>query len=723
MMRRAAFGTALFIAIGAVLIGMARAADEGPDPQQENVLIAADQVTYDEQLGVVVARGNVEIAQAGRVLMADTVTYNQRDDLMTATGDITLLEPTGEVAFADYIQLSDQMKEGVLHDLKLLLTDKSRMAAASARRTGGKRTEMDRAVYSPCNLCIDNPKRAPLWQIKAMRVIHDQEAQDVAYYDAWMEIFGIPVLYTPYFQHPDPTVDRRSGFLAPEYGTSSSLGLELTTPYYWNIAPHRDATIEPRFTSEEGVVLGGEYRERMASGSATTEASLTYTDKRDDDGVEIDGSEFRGHIFSHGDFDLNPVWRWGYQLERATDDTYLSRYRIASNDTLITQPYVEGFNGNNYFAGNAFLFQGLDEGDDQDQIPIVLPMLEFSHVGEPGWAGSTKTFDANVLLLQRIDGTDSRRVSVEGGWHLPATSPGGHVWRMSLTMRGDVYHTNNVVNPRDPRTETNSGITGRLRPEAMLEWRYPLIRQSGTVRHVLEPVVQGIVSPYGGNPVEIPNEDSQDFEFNDTNLFSNSRFTGLDRLESGPRVNYGLRYGAYGVSGGRTTALIGQSARLKDDDTFGPGSGLEDQFSDYVGRLLVAPSDHLSLAYRFRLDRVTVQARRNEIDLSGGVKLLRLNIGYALLEEQLSESDTTGFANREEIVGSFVSRFSEFWRANGSIRRDLTGSGQTLSWSSGLTYEDECIVFVTNYGRTFTRDRDVEPDTTLLFKVQFKHLG
>ena len=117
MMRRAAFGTALFIAIGAGLIGMARAADEGPDPQQENVLIAADQVTYDEQLGVVVARGNVEIAQAGRVLMADTVTYNQRDDLMTATGDITLLEPTGEVAFADYIQLSDQMKEGVLHDL------------------------------------------------------------------------------------------------------------------------------------------------------------------------------------------------------------------------------------------------------------------------------------------------------------------------------------------------------------------------------------------------------------------------------------------------------------------------------------------------------------------------------------------------------------------------------------------------------------------------------
>jgi LPS-assembly protein len=724
MLRRFALA---FLASAALLLGTAQAqtltqdlqADEAGQP----VMMRADRLTYDESLGVATATGNVEISQGGRLLIADTVSYNENHDVVTASGNVTLMEPTGEVMFADYLELTDEMHEGVIRNIRLRLSADARLAANWARRSGGNRTEMSKAVFSPCKLCPLHPEEPPLWQIKAVRVVHDQETRDVAYYDAWLEMFGIPVAYTPYFEHPDPTVKRRSGFLAPTYGSSSTLGMQLTTPYYWAIAPHRDVTLKPTFTSDEGIVWGGEYRERTHTGSYSLDGSVTYGNERDDEGNETGDKALRGHLFSNARFSLDPIWNYGYEFERASDDTYLSFYRISSKDTLTTHPYVEGINGRNYAAGNAYFFQGLEAEDEQDKIPFVLPLLDFNHVGEPGAFGAFPTLDANFMTLHRTDGADSRRLSLEGGWHLPYIGRSGSVYRLSATLRGDAYHVNNVDPAGTARTTRARGLTGRLRPEVIAEWRLPLIRRTGGIRQLVEPVVQGIVSPYGGNPGEIPNEDSQDFEFDDTKLFSNNRFTGLDRVESGPRVNYGLRFGFFGSGGGRTQGMIGQSARLKEDDTFNKGSGLEEKFSDFVGRIRVSPAEVFDLAYRFRLARQNFAARRNEIDLAAGPKAVRFNIGYALLEDQVPESDTTAFANREEVAAAVEVRITSFWRINAATRRDLTGSGGTINWNTGVTYEDECFLFTTTLNKNFTRDRDVQPETNLLFTVRFKHLG
>src|SRR3546814_15358023 len=94
---------------------------------------------------------------------------------------------------------------------------------------------MRRAVYSPCDLCKENPDRPPLWQLKAERVVHDQKAQEVRYNNVFLEMWGVPVLYSPYFQHPDPTVKRRSGFLPPLFGTMGEVGEFLRVPYYIEI--------------------------------------------------------------------------------------------------------------------------------------------------------------------------------------------------------------------------------------------------------------------------------------------------------------------------------------------------------------------------------------------------------------------------------------------------------------------------------------------------------
>ncbi len=643
--------SALFAAVEAV---SPVRADQGIDPAQPAVLIA-DHVERNDELGITTASGNVELAQGARLVIADSITYSERDNVVSASGNVTLLEPSGDVIFADYAELKDDLREGVISQFRARLTDGARLAANGARRSGGNRTVMSGAVYSPCELCRTDRERAPLWQVKAKKVVHDEVSHDIAYYDAWLEMFGIPVLYTPYFEHADPTVKRRTGFLAPIYGNSSTLGNTLTTPYYIVLEPWRDLTIEPTITTNEGAVLGLQFRELTSNGGFQFSGSITRPNTQDPEfGTELGDEIIRGHIVGTGEFEIDPVWSAGFQLERASDATYLNRYSVPGLNgrrTLATRPFVEGIDDRNYAAATGYYFQGLDEGDAQSRIPFVMPLIDVNLVGEPGRLGDYLTLDANGLILNRRDGADSRRLSLTGGWHLPHVSEGGHVYEVAASLRGDFYHVGNVADPDDARIVEN-GVTGRLVPSVSLEWRYPLIARYGEVRAVIEPIVQAIASPYGGNPESIPNEDSEDLEFDDANVFSSNRFTGFDRIEVGPRVNYGMRFGAYGTSGMRTTVLLGQTARVKEDDALTRESGLDRHFSDYVGRFYFSPGPYLDLGYRFRLDGEDLSARRSELDIVGGPDFLRLSLSYLQVAEQTSEENARRRGKATDVVGN-----------------------------------------------------------------------
>jgi LPS-assembly protein len=705
----------LLAALGPVFAGPGTALAD----TQDDVLFSADALTHDQELGTVQATGNVEISSGDRILRADSVSYNQRTEVVSASGNVAILEPTGEVLFVNYAELNDGLKTGFVKSLRLLLTDKSRFAAASAVRENGNTTRMSRAVYSACKLCPKNPDRAPLWQIKAVEVIHNQKAQRIDYKDAFLEVYGVPILYTPFFSHPDPTVKAKTGLLAPRYGTSTELGGRVDLPYYIRLSEHQDATITPIITTAEGLIIDAEYRQKTLTGEWSFDGSITRTDERDSLNSKTGRKVVRGHAYLNGGFQLNPIWRWGMTARRTTDDTYLRRYSISSTDNLTSNLFLEGFNGPHYAAANAYAFQGLRVNDDPGETPTVLPALDYSWHGRPGEDGDRLTFDANMLSLYRSDGQDTRRLSLTGSWERPIITDGGSLLNFSALLRGDGYHVSSMPDPSTPGT-TNDGVRGRLLTQAAVDWRLPFVRQEGSVRQVIEPIAMAILAPYGGNPTGIPNEDSLSFEFDDTNLLSRNRFPGLDKWEGGPRANFGFRMGVYGASGGYTTAMLGQSWRLKADSTFGDRTGLEDKRSDYVARVLVSPSKYLDYVHRVRLDRDSFTIRRNEFNLSLGPDAYRLNLGYLSLSQELSAND---LASREELRLSGSAELTKFWSMTAHSRRDLTTDGGSINHGLGLTYEDECVVFSSQYDRTFTVDRDVRPASTIYFKVSLKHLG
>ncbi len=688
--------------------------------QDNPALISADQVTFDEKLNIVTASGNVEVSQGDRIVKADAVSYNMNTNVVSATGNVALLEPSGDVVFAEYVELAKDLSEGFIRDIRVLLADRSRLAAVSGQRSGGNRTVMNKAIFSPCDLCKEDPTRAPLWQLKADKVVHDQAEKEIRYYDARMEIFGIPVAYSPYLSHPDPTVKKKSGFLAPTFRNSDTLGFSAQVPYFWNIAPNQDLTIAPIITSKQGPVAAGQYRHLFTNGVLDISGSATVAD-REDGGGETAEDRFRGHIDAEGRFDIDDTWRWGFDAKRSSDDTYQRLYDFGSDRTLTSRAFVEGFRGRNYAAVNSFAYQGLRQSDDNDESPIILPLADYHFISEPLAADSIVRFDANVLALTRSEGRDSRRASLTGGWDLPFVSPLGDSYKITAQVQADGYWVNGV----DPNSDTIDssgstfdGFTGRVFPQLAAEWRYPWIQTNESFSQVIEPIVQVIAAPNGSNPGEIPNEDSRDFEFDDTNLFSLNRFAGLDRVDSGSRVNYGLKWNLFQGSGS-SEAFIGQSYALKENNNFSENSGLSDHFSDFVGRVRVNPIENVDFLYRFRMDDEDLEARRNELELQVGPPLLNFSANYLFLNDT---NEVGEFDDREELTVRVNSQFTEYWSAFASHRRDLEEES-SLETRFGLTYHDECFLIQGIAERTFFTDRDIEPEDTFAIRFVFKHLG
>jgi LPS-assembly protein len=514
-------------------------------------------------------------------------------------------------------------------------------------------------------------------------------------------------------------VKRQTGFLPPIFGHSNTLGFNTTVPFFWAIAPDKDLTFAPIFTADAGQVAAGEYRQRFGFGALEFRGSIV----KDEAPVSTSSGDpnaregaVRGHLFADGRFDIDETWRSGFQFRRASDQTYLRRYRFGGTETALTSlGFVEGFQPRSYATAQAYAFQALREFRSDAQLPVVTPVMDYNWVGQPdGWGGRWAV-DANLLNLWREDGSDSRRVSLGSEWHLPFYGPAGTVWSCAAGVRGDGYSVGDLVLPDG--SEKN-GFDGRVFPQMALETRWPWIRRGPSFTQLVEPIVGFYAAPNGLNPSGIPNDDSVVFDFGENHLFSRNRFAGYDRVDEGQRVDYGLRAAVYGDRGGYSQVVIGQSYRLQESTPFPIGSGLEDRLSDIVGRVTVVPTPGLDFVYRFRLDHGGLGIDRQEARVAVGPEQLRVSLSYLDLPPIAGETDA-----RQQISAGLSLGLTRYWRLALSTTRDLTGNEESLSNVGQAIYQDECLAFTLTVAQSGTRDRDIEPGTTVYFTVVLKNLG
>jgi len=688
---------------------------QAPQSLDLPVLMQADELSYDKDLGLVVAKGNVEIMQGERILLADAVSYNLKTDTVTATGNISLLDPEGDVVFADYVELSDELKNGVIENLRIRLSDDSRIAANFGRRTNGVRTTMNKVVYSPCKPCEDDPEAAPLWQVKAEKVVHDKEKREVVYNHARLEMWGVPVAYTPYLSHPDPTVRRKTGFLSPAFGSNGNVGVFVETPFFFAIDRDKDATLRPIYTKDEGIIYSGEYRQRFDNGEFNISGSLVEADRESGESGNLNNNEdeIRGHVFADGRLDIDETYRAGFDINRSTDRTYLRRFPFFgdSENVLTSRVFLEGFRRRNYLAINAYDYQDLRLGLRPD-TKRILPNANFHGNTEADRFGGRWNIDGDFRSLYVDDAPQSQRASAKAGYRIPFVTPIGLLATVSANVRGDVYYVD-YNDQRDNSTEA------RFVPDASVDLRYPVSRGFGDFVQVIEPVAGFVLKPNGLNDDDIPNDDSTVIEEDYTNLTSVDRAPGLDRVESGKRAYYGLNLGMYDPWGGNISAFIGQSYRFDDDDELEREADLNQKFSNFVGAVELAPLKYVDILYRFQLDEKTFDPNVNEVGFRVGPDALNVSGDYIYLKNEPTDDVTR---DREEITTRLDSKIDETWRTSLYGQRDLNRE-RWIKTGVSVIYEDECFVFEGKYDRDYNSTADVDANNTFFFRLTFKTLG
>ena len=696
-----------------------------PISTSEPVTFSADEVDYDKDKSLVTATGHVEAWQNGHVMRADTITFDRNTGVAAATGHVVLLEPDGEVLFADYAEMQNNMNDGILKDMRALLQQNGKLAANGAQRTGGQINELTKVVYTTCNLCAKDPTRAPLWQIRAASAVQDLEHKKIEFQDASLEMFGIPVAYFPYFWTADPSVKRESGFLPPVIGAASRIGGFYGQPYYLVIDDQSDATFVPMMTTRTGPQLDVEYRRRFNDGTLLVNTSGGYVDK-----------SLQGSFAARGQFSYNDTWRWGFDINRASSANYVTDFHLTAGlsgdpNILTSTIYAEGFGEGAYSRLDTRFYQGLNTVINTSTLPIVLPRYQYSYFGTPDSLGGRFSLSTSAFNLVRATGTNTRRAALTMDYERPFGGPLGDRWKITLHGDAAAYDASdfNSVPNFGPYNRVD---TARALPQVALDFNWPFARDGGAWgTQLIEPIAQLVVAPQAGDSQvrRYPNEDSLDFEFTDANLFGFNRFPGIDRLEGGVRANVAL-HGAWYLGGVTFDGLVGQSYRTTKDNVFPEASGLHDQVSDIVARGTFAPTTWLDLTYRTRLDKRSLAAHFAEAISTVGVDRFRVSAGYIYTnfdpytyyeQRQPPPPGSAFYFPRNEITLGVSSKWGSY-RFSASGRRDLA-TNQMVTAGGDVIYEDECFIFDLKFYRRYTNINGDNGSTAILFLMTFKTIG
>jgi LPS-assembly protein len=703
------------------------------------VTFQAEEVEFERETGILTARGRVEAWQGERFVRADEFRYDRGTGIATLRGNVQVLEADGQAFYAEEAELGPGFRDGVLREIRARLVQNARLAGTGARRTDGTITDVARVVYSSCNLCENDPTRPPLWQLRARMATQDRNQERISYRDAVVEVGGVPVLYTPFFSHPDPQTPRASGFLFPNFGYTRFLGAFAQLPYFWAIDDQQDLLATVTAGTEVLPNLSLEYRRRFNNGDVRIQGSAGYFTRDTLNRLGLYGQSqderFAWNVAARGAFHLNQTFRAGFDINRASSEAYLRTYRLEVRRFLVSTVFLEGFwNTEGYMRLDARAYQGLRRGDNTSLLPYVAPNVIYEHAPRRQILGGFLTADIGLLGISREIGSMSQRLGTRIAWERPINDPVGGLWTVRVQSDLQGYYAEGQQKAPGLLPTSANGTNGNPNIRAALDWRMPFVRSAGEWgQQIIEPRIQVVTGPSTGMQLNIPNEDSIDFDFTDANLFQLNRFTGRDRQEGGTRVDAALRGQWNFPNGGRIEGLVGRSYRFTEESVFPVGTGLDRRWSDWVGRVGIAPVSWLEVMGRTRLDGATGSLRVMDTVASvsvgrvGPIENVTLSGGY-LYTPRLPYFNSAQGRNEVSfgVGGQVRSRAGGVWRANAFVRYDLRNDRPSLVYGSA-GYEDECFIFEARLLRRFavdpTTNQEYRGNTVLLFRIGLKTVG
>lgn len=747
-----------------------RLAADSPFRDPDIIYLEADELINDEANQILTAKGQVEGRYQDRTLRADRVDYNLETGVVVATGNVALIDATGDIQYADKLELSDELQAGTAANFTARLASGATTTARFVTRKENGEFELFNAFYTACELCEASDR--PTWRLRARRVRQDTDARTIRYNDAVLEFFGIPVLYTPYLAHPDPSAERESGILTPTIATSGARGFTLGVPYFWAVDDYTDLTISPFVYSKVNPLIRVEGRRKFATGEINLAGSLAYGTAFNRNGDSLDnpelfvdpnnaleGDELSNHLFLDGFFKPNPIWSYGYTVQLSSDDSYLDRYGQSTafksnglvpdlNRRNTSQAFVAGQSDSFRVSALAVSYEDLntrflednDTGlirvvrDRDDLLPVIAPLLNADLYLRDPLIGGRLHLSGNAVSLTRETGSDYARGSAKADYQRTFVLPGGLEAKPFAWGRADTYDiqadTFLVGGEEQPGAELGFS---RALGQVGLDLRYPFIRRGRNMDLIVEPRVQ-FTESFGNPKLDRfldPNtdvlllEDGDSPDLDTALLFERNKADGFDFFQTGRRMDAGVgtraRFSLFGRDS-EAAVFAGRSFVDGTNRAFTPGSGLAGSQSDYVadidfniGRLIDSETRLRYDEDRNTLSRVdsTVRLKTRYVDLSGR---------YFTLNTEAPVRDIVAGAPPEEISGSIRIKPFKGVALGVSAVRDLDRDVTRIQRYT-LDLSDDCTLVQLFYSRRDFNNDSIRNDNTIGIRINLATLG
>ena len=690
--------------------------------------LEADTLIQDDANRKVIAEGSVEARYQGRVLHADELDYQRDTGVVTARGHVIIVNPDGTSQFAQALTLDKDMSDGVAIGFSTRLQQNVKIAAARSQRQDANITELDRVIFTPCQVCTENGQKTPTWSIRARKVIEDKKRQTLYFQDAVVQVKGVGIFYLPAFYTADPSAPRKSGFQFPLVSITGSRGFSYEQPYYQVISPSADITISPQFNTKVNPFLNVDYRQRFYSGVMDIRAGVTDDQDFTSGGDKFGPNTARSYILASGQFDLGEHWTWGFTAEQTSDKLIFEKYSVpdvfvdrglyaADGGRLISQLDAVRQDQNSYLSIAAIDVEGLRPNDVQSTIPTVAPLIEWRYEPQIDILGGRLRFEGSAVALTRdqsptLDGepgVDSRRATAGFDWQTSITLDNGLRISPFVQGRGDLYNLSNLASPL-----ASNATIARAFGDVGADISYPLIKQTPNATWILEPLAQIAIGPNTKLDPRIPDEDSQVWYLDETNLFEVNRSPGYDLYQGGQSLTLAGRASVILPDGGTGSVLVGRVLQTQGNYTLPLTSGLQKSLSDWVVGVDAHPVDGVGFFSRWQLDSTNFAVERMETGVDFSSSRVSGYISY--LREAVSPLG--GKVSSLDIHG-------EVWATKhwGLDVYSIVDGGTWRQNDIGVVYRDDCLRVEVLYRRNETFNGTLGPSSSVVLRLSLATLG
>ena len=553
-------------------------------------------------------------------------------------------------------------------------------------------TVVTKGVFTSCKLVEDE---CSPWLIKAEQITHNKIKKTIEYKNAWLEIYDKPVVYFPFFYHPDPTVKRQSGFLMPKINSSNSLGSSIQIPYYNVVAENKDFTLSPRIFFDDKFMLQSEYRQV----NKFTKSIYDHSFVRDDDNTK---SHFFGNIYS-----LKNDNKIELNIETTSNKDYLQKYNVNSelvkNDSLLNSYLTyEKNNDDYYFISSLEVFEDLTE-NDSDSYEYIYPNYKFGKNFDTKIGGKFEFYSSGYQKkyeTNRYDGlivNDLRYVSEI------FMKDEGVINNFALVLK-------NVNSEGENSTELKENTDNKVLSSFVHNTKYPLIKKTDNYTNYLTPILSTRLSLS-----ETKNVSSEDQRITFGEIFNIDRLNDDYMIEGGESLTIGTEYSLFNENNFNILNLsAAQVLRLQENPDLPIDSSIGEKRSDFIGSLELNPSEKTNINYSYSLDNNLDDLNYNFITANYSVN--NFITSFKFLEDNSSSGDKSFIENNTKI--SFKNNYSLQFNTNKNLEKNMTEYYNLL-----YEYKNDCLSAAINYRKSFYKDTNITPEENIFFTIKIIPFG